>query len=365
MKLVSNRWRGLSALVLLAMPLATQAEPIAPPVTPASKDATPVAASPVAAKAAPAVAEIVQFYMQDGSVLHGKMLLKEIVVATEFGTLHVPVNHIRSFVPGLTSRTALQKKIAELIEKLGDSDKATRTAASKRLLKLGIPVEAELRRHASDKNAARVAEIKKLLTALEKKSTELQLQGDLDATPHVWRREDTIVTNDFTALGIISPKTFQIGSKFGTMTVQLADISRVQRQGNQSTTLRKSLGVSGQYIVQRSFKSASIRVQRGDRISITASGTMQMSPWGSSAMSTPEGSTTWGTYSAGSGGIPVGALVAKIGNGGTVFKVGSKHTSTAKASGLLRFAVAMHPSYASNSFPGEYKLKVRVERGQQ
>ena len=60
--------------------------------------------------------------------------------------------------------------------------------------------------------------------------------------------------------------------------------------------------------------------------------------------------------------IPYGALVAKIGNG-KYFLVGAKKTFKADAKGKLQFAITMRSSYVGKSYqyPGEFKLKVKVE----
>jgi hypothetical protein len=54
--------------------------------------------------------------------------------------------------------------------------------------------------------------------------------------------------------------------------------------------------------------------------------------------------------------------VGRIGSGGKVFKVGSKHSLTATKPGILYFGIAMNPQFASSdyNFPGGYDVKVRV-----
>jgi len=95
-------------------------------------------------------------------------------------------------------------------------------------------------------------------------------------------------------------------------------------------------------------------------VSISADGQIVMTPWGSEMVSTPEGGDNFGAYMPQ---IPGGALVAKIGDSGTVFKLGSKHTFVADRSGVLQLAVAMQAQYARNNyqFPGKYDVKIRVE----
>jgi hypothetical protein len=55
--------------------------------------------------------------------------------------------------------------------------------------------------------------------------------------------------------------------------------------------------------------------------------------------------------------------VAKIGDRGTVFKVGSKHTFIAKQSGMLNFAMAVQQQYSQQGYawPGQYNVRVTIE----
>jgi len=353
------KWMSISlAVVLLAIVhhiAAAQDDPAEG--APADAATTPaVEASPPAA--APELASI-RLHMQDGSILGGNLLAKEVVVATEFGTLKIPVENILSFTPGLASRTDLKERLDGLFEQLGDEDAARRDAAFKQLLKEGLAIRDQLDRFRKDSNAQRAEQIKKLEEELDKLETEIDLSGDSEGGVRVYRQEDRIVTTDFTVLGKIGADSFELVNKFGTLKVNLADISRAQRDGSGPEEFRKSLSVAGQNLAPLNYKKTQIRVQRGDRVTISATGTVVMSPWGSNVLSTPDGSPNWGWYRQGS--IPTGALCARIGSGGTEFKVGAKNTFTAKSSGRLEFGVAMNPSYVGNAFPGEYRLKVKVE----
>ena len=301
----------------------------------------------------PKVSDQVQFYMPDGDVLVGIMLAKQITVATEFGTLTIPTAQIRSFVPGLNSRPKLLKQIEGLIAKLASSDSAERDRAHKELATLGPKVGGELRRHKGGSNADRAKHIETLLTEFEKRQAAEEQAGE-DGEKSL-AREDTVVTNDFTVLGKISPSTFQISTKFGTLTTDLASINRAVRTGQGREAFSKIVDVTGQHLMQRGYKKSTIQVRQGDRVTVTATGYIVMSPWGSSTRSTPDGSTQWGQYN----GFPTGCLVAKIGNG-KPFRIGSRKTFTAKTSGTIHFGISMNSSYASQVFPGTYKVKTRV-----
>ena len=94
-------------------------------------------------------------------------------------------------------------------------------------------------------------------------------------------------------------------------------------------------------------------------VTLTAEGTITMTPWGNENVSTPEGVPNFGWYINGQ--IPIGALIAKVGKGGTFVKAGTKYAFTAKESGNLILAIGMHQGYTNNQFPGKYNVKVKVE----
>jgi hypothetical protein len=95
-------------------------------------------------------------------------------------------------------------------------------------------------------------------------------------------------------------------------------------------------------------------------VQITADGRLTMTPWGNNAFSTPEGSEQFQWYLPNQ--IAGGALVARVGTSGKVFKVGAKHNFTATRAGILYFGIAMNPQFASQdySYPGRYDVKIRV-----
>jgi hypothetical protein len=85
-----------------------------------------------------------------------------------------------------------------------------------------------------------------------------------------------------------------------------------------------------------------------------------MSPWGNNTFSTPDGSEQFQWYLQNQ--IPGGALVGRIGAGGKVFKVGSKHMQIVTKAGVLYLGIAMNPQFASQdyNYPGQYDVKLRV-----
>jgi hypothetical protein len=315
------------------------------------------AAEAVPEKAGPPVdPEMVRLHLMDGSVISGKLSVKNIEIDTQFGPLTIPVTELRSFTPGLGSHPDLGKKVYDLIDSLGSSDFDQRELAQKELIKLGQSVRTELQKHAGDADTERRMRIKNILEELE--GHDPDDDEEPSAASDAWIQRDTIETTEFTAVGKITAKSFTVASLYGPLTVRLDDIRRGERDTTKKTEVRKTIAVDGGNLVQRGMKVTTIRVERGDRVTVTADGTMTMTPWGR-AISTPEGGQNFGWFVPNS--IPGGALVAAIGNEDNIFKVGSKSTFRAQRTGVLRFGIAMPPEYVQQNFPGKYNVKIRVE----
>lgn len=325
-----------------------------------TKDKEEPAAEPVRTPSAPLPPQFLRLQLQDGTLLAGELSIKEISVETQFGTLKVPIEKIRQFTPGLESGggdrlVALQKKISDL----GSDDYKTREAAQKELSAQGARIRGELERRLNDDNAETKRRVAEILKEFDEQTEDADDEDGAPVAAGPLIRLDTVATSDFTVVGKISPTDFAINSKYGTLQLKLADIQRADRPVDSKESTRKNLSVNN--IAQRSFKSSGIRVQAGDKISVKADGSMVMTPWGANSMCTPDGAANYGWYQGNE--IPGGALVAKIGDKGTVFKVGKSLNIVAKSSGVLQFAVGVQADYAGENYqyPGEYKLKVKVD----
>ena len=336
------------------------------PDKPKTDDAKVGATEPAAAFKKPPVIllpeQYIRLHLMDGSVISGDLAVKEIKIATEFGLLTVPISKIHKFTPGLASHPEVQGEVSKMIADLGGEDFKARESAQKNLLKMGLKIRSLLQQFKNDENAERKRRVGQILTEFTELEDE---QDDLEENERAADLIvfDTIETANFTIVGRVQQAKFQISSKYGPLTIQLSDIRMGQRQAVDRQSFRKSFAVPGTELVQRSFKNSGVRVERGDRVSVTADGQLVMSPWGSNMSSTPDGGSNYGWYVENK--IEGGALVAKIGNSGEVFKVGKKHTFVAKKAGILHFAIGMQATYSGRgyNFPGQYNVKVRVEPG--
>jgi len=86
-----------------------------------------------------------------------------------------------------------------------------------------------------------------------------------------------------------------------------------------------------------------------------------MSPWGNNQSSGPDGAPNYGWYVPNQ--IPGGSLVARVGEKGTVFKVGRQSNFVAKNAGVLQLAIGMQAEFANEGyqFPGQYSVKIKID----
>lgn len=291
--------------------------------------------------------------LMDGSMLQGKISVPELTVDTKFGTLKVPVDQIQSFAPGLQSHKQFQQTLQGYINDLAADAFADREKAQLALLKLGPSVKPELEQQLKLSENEKAMRLQKILEEFDSGAEED------DVKPTYWMKEDVIVTAGFTVVGRITTPSFAITSNYGTLQVKLEDVREAKRDlFGEPEEIRKSISVPGIAFGQRSFTTTNIKLNKGDQISITASGTVVMQPWGSDQQCTPDGNSNYGNMN----GIMGGTLIGRIGEGGTPIKIGSKANFTADRAGVLQLSIASQGNYSSSNytFPGEYQTKIRV-----
>jgi hypothetical protein len=295
-----------------------------------------------------------RFYLTDGTRITGRLSLPYIQLATEYGPLAIPAEKLVRAVPGLDQRPEEKEEIEQLVGLLGKGQKES-DQAREELVAMGAAVRELLRQEREEADEKQQAEIDKVLTRLDELGDEA---GDEAIIP-----EDRVRTKKFSAVGKILSDKFQIETRFGNLTVTMADVERLERVGTAGLPdARKSLDIDGTYLAQQRFKDSGIQVQPGDKVIVRAGGTISRST-SRIYTSAPDGNSRFGTFSQDPP-ILGGALVARIGNSGKILKVGSSSTFVAKQSGMLRFAIGMRPEFVGRyQFNGKYNLSVQVVRG--
>ena len=297
---------------------------------------------------------IIRMHLSDGSIISGKLAITTLAIDTRFGRLDVPIEEIRYIKPGIDSRPQLKEQVQSWIELIGSSDAEQRKAASAQLVKLGTGVLQLLRPLVHDASATRAAEARAII---ERISEELDMEM---VNPADFSTQDVIATKAFTITGRIVPQSFALASDFGDLKMPLADVMKADRNTGEPEEHRKVVSINQTNFVSRSMKTTGIRVSKGDRIVIKASGQLSMTRWGN-AIATPDGASNTGWYLSGK--IYNGAVCMRIGNSGQITKVGSNLSVSAPESGILYLGIAMNPRYAADNYqyPGQFKVDVRVK----
>ncbi|MGC4002757.1 MAG: hypothetical protein QM811_06350 [Pirellulales bacterium] len=309
----------------------------------------PATPSPAATPADP---EIIKLHLMDGSIITGKLAVKELAVETEFGALNVPVSSIRSFTPGLSSHPSFSKQIGGWIQALGSANFNEREKAQQQLERFPA-LRSELEKHAKDSDTERRNRITAILNKFED-------DADDDAGEKPWgvRERDVIETLEFTIVGKIVPQSFQVTSQYGPLTIKLSDIRGGVRETSKKEDVRQTVSVDAQNFAFKNPLDTKIRLERGDKVTITAEGTIHMNPWGNNAMATPEGNPQYGQFMGNQ--IPMGALVGRVGSSDQFQKFGNKFTLTVDKPGNLQLALGVMNDYNESQFPGKFTVKVHV-----
>ena len=303
--------------------------------------------------------QFIRFHMWDGSIVGGDVAFDKIDIDTTFGTLQIPIRDILKFHPGLDSIPALGARITTLVEGLGDKDFSVRENSHRELVSMGLQLQNEIGRFEDGGSAERkkhLEEIKKLIAEMSDESGDLET-GELER-PLI--RGDLIVTREFSIVGKIRQSEFQLSSKFGDLLVNLADIRMADRSFNSSKEeVRKSVEISGTSFFQTTPVSTKIRVNRGDKISIRASGVVQWTNWSTS--SGPDGIENQGTWQNQNS----GTLMARVGKGDNYIKIGSSGDFVAKQTGELFLGIAIQDNFAKNNsgyrWDGDYTAKIVIQ----
>jgi hypothetical protein len=350
-----SRIAGMTLAVLFASSLALgQDKPkVEPPkverTPPAAPGKPPPAVEPsTGAKTAGEPGVEVQF--SDGSIVKLALLETKIDVTTRYGKLSVPMSEIRRIEMGLRYPDGALPKIQSAIAQLGDPDFKKREAASTELVafrELAYPI---VRRAVQTGNAEAQKRAKAVLEEIRKRLPEEKLAvKDLD----------TITTADFPIAGHIEATSFKASSPLlGNVEVKLFQVRGIRWLGHTSE-IQVTVDGSKHGGPQENWLDTGIDLN-GDRLVVQASGTVDVMPNNPGQfMAGPDGLRADLGFRPGQGGAMVGqpgALIAKIGQSGQPFLIGSKHDSTPRAEGRLYLRLEPSPWRVNQS--GSFSVKI-------
>jgi len=288
--------------------------------------------------------EAAQFTLRDGTQIVGNTELKQIDVVTVYGTLTVPISDVVKLRIGKKSDRELKGKIDKCVSDLGSKDFAARDAATVELAKLGKLAYTELRK----------ASFSDDLEVRERANKLLEELGNVEEDGDVPPEEDEVTTPTFTIVGAVKFDTLSINSKFGVLKVAKKDLA-VMSQGEPEAVVR-TVAVPARATANKMLATG-IRVKRGDRLIINASGTVSYRDYGGTQF-TPEGSSNYGTWNEN---FLVGSLLGRVTQTGPMFKVGERYNEKVESDGELYLGVAARDGRSSTDGSGEFKVRIQVQ----
>lgn len=304
--------------------------------------------------------QVLRIELWEGTKIVGKIQVDTIRLVTDFGALDIPINRIRNIYPGFNSYPKLKEELEGLVTKLGDKDFDVREAAQQELANRGLLVENFLSEslYQETLNAEQKKRLSEVVKQMQTYREELEYDGE-QPEQRALVNEDVIVTDQFSVLGKIELAQFEFQTRFGELKVSLQDIKQGDRDLIPTREqVRRIMSVKADAFFQRKPYSTGIRVKKGDKISMTASGTVNWTNW--SRVSGPEGLSNYGNYQ----GVSAGGLAARIGSSGKLIKVGDRATFVAQSSGMLYLGVAMTDNYANQSsyrWSGNFRVRFKMQ----
>ena len=316
-------------------------------LNPAARAASPTTTTPAATTTAVTAgfkrSDAAHFTLRDGTQIVGKLEIKSVEVATVYGALTVPLDDIVRIRIGKKSDRELKSKIDKCVADLGSKDFAARDAATVELAKLGRTAYTELRKASFSDDA----EVK------ERANKLIEDMGGVDEEADIPCEDDEVVTPTFTIVGAVKFESLSIATKFGPLKVAKKDLAVMSLAEPQM--IARNLSVPARATAGRMIATG-VRVKRGDRLVITASGTISYRNYGGTQF-TPEGSSNYGSWNEN---FQTGALLGRINASGPMFKVGERYNDKIETDGELFLGIATHDSGA-NYGNGEFKVRVQIQ----
>jgi hypothetical protein len=270
-----------------------------------------------------------QLSCKDGAFIIGRIDIDKFEIETDYGKLVVPRDQVIKIRIGKNADKDLKKKITDLIAKLGHEEFKEREDATKELGALGGVALEELREAAKSDDVEVKTRAEKLVKEIEQ-TLSPEDEEVID--------DDEIVAVKFTIRGTLLVDKFKIATRYGMLELPKKDIKAVLVSTPSGVT--KTVVVAGASHTGESMKDTGIDVKKGDKIVISATGTVYIRNWGVNV--SPEGDPSYGTHYSG---IPAGALMGKIGASGRLFKV--------------YLGIGVRNRYSNT---GEFQCKVQIDR---
>jgi len=291
------------------------------------------------------------FYLRDRSKVAGLPQIEFLLVQTRYGALRIPRNELVRvrFVPRVDA--GVQQKVSALLAQLGSDDFDAREVAMDGIRKIGLPALPLIREAVNSSNE----EVKTRAGLLVEELEELKEKqgGAGDALPSLEGTDDEIVTTRMTIKGRVEADRFTVGSRYGNLVIDVADIQTISFQSVGPTS--QKWDVDPKFQPPGNWYDTKFDVEKGQKISLEASGIVTVNNY--SVSCGPTGTRQWGGTSWNN--FAQLSLVGKIGKKGKPFAVGANYRGKSAAKGRLYLAIVAF-SYNPTGAVGKYTVKART-----
>ena len=325
----------------------------AEPAADAAPDAGPPAAakkdSPPPKKKAP---QPPMFRLRDGTRLAGTPDLKLLHLATPYGRLEIPVNEIVQIRFAAFHDPELAARVTASVEALGSEEFDRREEAMAALRKIGAPAAEALKKALASDDEEVKTRAEKLLSEIEEDLSEADEEEGKQAS--LTGEDDEVVTLKFTAMGRVEEEAFSLETRYGTLKLGRKDIVSILFQD--APVSRTSVEVPGAtFSAAGKWHDAKVDVTQGEMLRITATGSLNLQNYGQNT--SPDGTSSVSGNQLEQ--FACGSLVAKVGEKGKAFLIGSDFQGSAPATGKLFLGISLQNGEVS----GSYKVEVELEGG--
>ncbi|MCB1193833.1 MAG: hypothetical protein H7A23_04570 [Leptospiraceae bacterium] len=286
----------------------------------------------------------IKVFLKNKSIIVGDAGNEALEIKSDYGNLKIPIKAINTIIIGKKSSKDLKKEFAVHIRNLRSSDEKIRSKAEQEILDMGVYILDDLE-ELQEKDVYLAPILQDIIDQNYANEENASLIGKI-------QENDTIMTRDMHFTGDITNPTFNLKTPFGNLKIYKKDIFKINilNDADVSVIKRKSVTVPATAIAINGFVDTSIKVKKGDKLTIVATGTINLASLSGGSF-TPDGNSSMGNWQN----IPFGALCGKIGDH-TPFFIGKSLSITATESGPLKLAISESVYNAGNS--GSYKVRI-------
>ena len=296
--------------------------------------------------------------LRDGSIYNGSISIKNVDLQTDYGKLAIPLKNVSSIDVGLAPDKSNKAKLENLCAQLSNEVEETRKIAYDELLKSKASEIYVLQDYLySDKYTPSLDN----MWTLDQLISELKSKLNLD--DNIQEKDIISIDGQYIMGGIFIFPSVEIKTEFGSLSIPKEKISKIEvtyvpfsGEGNTKIiNLPASKYISGN--PNGGWYRTGINVQKGQRITINASGEITLASL-SNAKYNPNGAAgTEDIYSTGSTYPTYGQLVYKIGETGQATTAGGKFNGTMSSSGMLYISIYETVYNAANT--GSYMVNIK------